>query len=438
MFKNILNNKIILVVALLYSYLYYYGYQYFLYRIYDYAGFNILSGRTDNFVFLSYTFFLSVSPILLHKGIKKISSFLSVFIYLILYVPIIFTFFFQREASIGYIMYIQFLFFLGMSMLFLVDRISVSHNFYLPLKFDVLKVVLGLTWFGTLYIAYKYNGNLRFSNYEDVYIQRSATSELGKDLFTAYFGAFFANVFIPISSTYGLFAKKKIYFISGAIGSLIFYMATADKAILLFPYIILVLFFFLKNKSLNNTFIVLTLGLCTLEVITLVSGFSIFSALLWMRTIGNGGLLTSLYHDFFQTNPLTYYTNVNFINALTQSYPYGTKGVGQVVGAYYYSSEMNANANFWATDGIASLGDIGILIASIALCFIFYLFNKIMAGYNKLFLVCILVPYITSLLNQSLFSSLLTGGALMVMFILSFKSMLKNPYINENINNSRS
>lgn len=426
------------LLAIFYSYLFYFGYQDFLYGAYRYASFDIVEGRLQDSPFKLYTFIAAVTPVFFHSGIRKISSFLCIFIYLVLYVPIIFTFFFQREADTGYIMYIQFLFLIGMSMLILVDRISVKRSFYLPSGLDPLKVVLVLTWIGTLYIGYTYRGSLRFVSYEDVYIQRSATAAMGGDVFTAYFGAFLANVFIPMTSAYGLFSKKRIYFISGVTASLIFYMATADKAILLFPFMIFGIYYFLKDKSLDNTFSAITLGLSVIMVITLATGFSIFSALLWMRTIGNGGLLTSLYHEFFANHPITYFSHINFVNAVSHGYPYGTKSLGQVVGSQYFSAETNANANFWATDGIASLGNMGILVTSFLLCIIFYFFNKTTVGYNKLFLICILIPYISSLLNQSLFSSLLTGGALLIMLILSFKSIVKNPYINENSNNIRS
>ncbi|MCG7280442.1 hypothetical protein MHJ94_03940 [Chryseobacterium taklimakanense] len=307
----------------------------------------------------------------------------------------------------------------------------------MPANIDPMKVLLVLTWFGTAYIAFVYRGSLSFVSYEDVYAQRSATEALGKDVFTAYFGAWLANVFIPFSASYGLFAKKKLYYISAVVASIIFYMATADKAILLFPFIILGIYRFLRNKDLKNSFSAIGLGFSGIMMITLATGFSIIAALFWMRTIGNGGLLTRLYQEFFMNHKTTYFSHVNIINALTQSYPYGNRGIGQVVGQQYYTKEMNANANFWATDGIASFGDSGIIVASIIFFFILLWFNKITSRYNKVFIICVLIPFISSLLNQSLFSSLLTGGGFWIMFILSFKSTLHNKFINENSNNIR-
>src|SRR5690606_24851887 len=127
---------------------------------------------------------------------------------------------------------------------------------------------------------------------------------------------------------------------------------------------------------------------------------------------------------------------INVVNVLTNSYPYGDKSIGQVVGHTYWN-ESNANANFWATDGIASLGEIGILVSSFVIFLLFILFNRISQVYNKTFLILVLVPYLNALLNMSLFTSLLTGGAFIIFFLLSFKSSVYNPYVNENINYSR-
>ncbi|QIL39214.1 hypothetical protein G7074_07955 [Pedobacter sp. HDW13] len=302
-----------------------------------------------------------------------------------------------------------------------------------------MKIILGLTWICSFYIAFIFRNNLNFASYEDVYLQRSSTEGIGTDVFTGYLSTWLANVMIPICAAYGLFAKKKWYFIASISGALICYMSKADKSIFLFPVFILALYYFLKNSNLKNSFSSIGIALSSIMTFTLVVPTNIFFiAIFWMRTLGTGGILTNFYQKFFMDHPLTYYSHVRIINAITGAYPYGDLAVGQVVGKEYWSDDMNANANFWAIDGIASLGEAGIIIASLLLFCIFLLFNRICAGYNKLFIICILIPYITILLNQSLFSSLVTGGGFWILIILLFKSTINNPYINENFNHNRS
>lgn len=438
MLKRIYRSKVTkFIIAFLYALLFSYGYKIFLYEIYMYAGFDIVEGRLDDSGFETFTILVSVLPVMFHNGVKQISSFISIFIYFILYVPIVITFYYNTRGSDSYIMFLQIQFMISMSILFLADRVKVSGSLVLPSNINPFKVILVLTWLTTLYIAFIYRGSLKFSSYEDVYIQRSATMELGKNVFTGYFGAFLANVFIPICATYGLFSKKRIYLISAFTGSLIIYMSTADKQILLFPFMIVGVYKLLVKSSLKNSFLSIGLGLIGIMSITLATGISIFSALFWMRTLGNGGMLTTYYHKFFNEHPNTHFSHINVVNAITNGYPYGEKSLGQVIGGEYWSEELNANANFWATDGFAAMGDMGIIFSGLILFVIFVIFNKISLYYNKLFLICILIPFLGTMMNTSLFTSLVTGGGFLIFLFLSLKNTTKNSYINENSNNYR-
>jgi hypothetical protein len=83
-------------------------------------------------------------------------------------------------------------------------------------------------------------------------------------------------------------------------------------------------------------------------------------ALYYLRLLGTGGWSMSLYYDFFVTNGYTYYSHIGPIGALTGAYPYGSLGLGQVIGYNYFGSEeTNFNANFWASDGFAAIGVVG-------------------------------------------------------------------------------
>lgn len=398
---------------------------------FEYAGYSIIGGRRGDTLMMSLTYLFCLIPVLFFRGIRVISSFLSVFIYFILYVPTIIIFYFALETNRFHIVYLQVLFLSGMIMLFLADRIKFKRPIVLYSRINIFKIVYFLLIVFTLYMLWRYKGNLKLVSFQDVYTQRSETEDIGSDLITSYLSAWLANVLIPISLAYGLFSKKRVYFVTATISCVIIYMATASKSVLLFPLIIFLLFKLLKERRVKAAFSYIGMGLIGLMSFGLLSGFNIFSSLLWMRTIGNSGVLTKDYYMFFQSHPFTYYTHINVINFFTKSYPYGAKGLGQVIGPFYYGPLTNANANFWATDGIAAVGDFGILLSSVFLFIIFVIFNSISKNYSKVFLILILIPYLFSLLNASLFSSLLTGGAFFTFFILTFESSKKNIYINK-------
>ncbi|MCD9616540.1 hypothetical protein [Chryseobacterium gleum] len=416
-------------ISLAYTLLFFQGYVTFLNPVFSYAGFNINEPRMVNYTFMVYTILVCLAPLYFFRGINTISAFICIFIYYLLYIPIEITYFIDFDGDDLYVAYLQFLFFAGMCLLFYADRVQFKRKIIIPSKIDFFKVIFILSILSTIYMIIKYGGNLKLVSFEDVYEQRFATSQLGSDVFTAYISSWLAYMMVPMCLTYGLFAKKKIYFLVGIIASIVIYMAVASKTALVFPGVIYFLYKILKNKDLKSSFSYVGIVLIVLMFVSLLFDFNIYTSILWMRTLGNSGSLTMHYHYFFENHPYTYYTHINFVNSLFQSYPYGNKSLGVAVGSEYWGEDMNANANFWATDGLAAIGDLGILLSSFLLFIVFVFFNRIGKGYNLFFLVLMLIPYIMFILNTSLFSALLTGGSFFIFLILSFSSTEQNRFI---------
>lgn len=416
-------------VALFYTILFFQGYLIFLNPYFNYAGFNVNEPRMVNYLFMLYTVVVCLCPLFFFRGINSISAFICIFIYYLLYIPIEVTYFIDFDGDDMYVAYLQFLYLAGMCLLFYADRVQFKNKIILPSKIDFFKVVLVLSVLSTIYMVIRYGSNLKLVSFEDVYEQRFATSQLGSDVFTAYISSWLAYMMVPMCLTYGLFAKKKVYFLVGIAASVVTYMAVASKTALVFPIVIYFLYRILRNRNLKSSFSYVGMALIVLMFISLLFDFNIYTSILWMRTLGNSGSLTMHYHYFFQNHPFTYYTHINFVNALSHSYPFGAKSLGEAVGTEYWGEDMNANANFWATDGLAAMGDLGILFSSFLLFLVFILFNRISKGYNLVFLVLMLIPYIMFILNTSLFSALLTGGAFFIFLILSFSSTDQNRFI---------
>lgn len=416
-----------LIVAISYVIAFYIAYVYFLNFHFSYLGYDILPGRDQKDFSLILTFILSILPMLLYRGVIGISSFLCIFIYFLLYVPIIITYHFSIDGSKLYIFYQQSLFVLGMTLLFVADRIQLRNAFSLKVDKNLFPVILVVTILCTLYLMILYRKNLRIVSFSDVYDLRSENSKLGGDVITGYLSAWLVNVFIPLNFGYALFSKKWTYYLIGTFSCVIVYMATGAKTAVVFPIASYLVYKLFTKVNLKYAFFNFGLFLSSVTAILTIMEFNIISSLLLMRTIGNGGDLTRHYHDFFLTHPHTYFSHVNIINALTQMYPYDDT-LGVTIGAYYWG-ETNVNANFWATDGYAAVGSFGVLLASLIMFFVFLIFNNISKSYNKVFLIVVLIPYLTMFLNASIFQSLLTGGAIFTFLFLSFSSNKKNKHI---------
>lgn len=415
-FSSLIISNIIL--AIIYSLVFRYGYINFLNENFEYAGFTLINTEFDRHFLLNL--FLAVMPIIFYRGLVRISSFFSIFIYLVLYIPIIFTFYLGLQRDIIQVDLINVLFSIGMIIIFQADKFYLNINFVKTNLFNPYKVIYYFTIFSSLYILFIYRNNLNFVSFEDVYIQRFSNANIGTDFFTVYILSWLSYIMAPYCLAIGLICKKWNYIFIALTACLIIYMSTAAKSVLLFPLISTSLFLLYRRGRIKKLFSFLVRSLIIILGLSLFTGNNPITSLIWFRTIGNGGFLTMHFYDFFSKFPKTYYSNIRIINLITNSYPYDSPELGLVVGSYYWTEDAGANANFWATDGIASVGLPGIILSSCFIFFVFFIINSITRKYNQLFILLCYMPFIFSVTNMSLFTSLFTGGAILMSFLLVF------------------
>ena len=146
------------------------------------------------------------------------------------------------------------------------------------------------------------------------------------------------------------------------------------------------------------------------------------AAIVLLRTVCVAGWLTQFYIHFFNENPYTYYSHINIVNYITESYPY-TEPLGKVVA---YGSQ-NANANFFLTDGVAACGLAGIVIIGLVFAVILMFINSISARYKKSDMFIMFMPTIAYFLNVSLFTTMLSNGLLILIILVACaKDEIKN------------
>ncbi len=412
------------LLALAFSLLYLLCYERFLNQFFDYLGFPFY--KKDVF-FLFISLFIVILPLFFYRGFISLSSYISIFIYIILYIPTILTFAVGSSLPMHQILLIQVIFLGGMCIFFLADTIQFS----LKVRISLLRIeyVLFATILSCLYIIWVYRGNLQFVGIEDVYVQRLSNEGIGSDVISRYLIVWLATVFAPLCIIYGILNSKGLYLIIGIVACIVVYMAYAPKWVIMLPFILGALSFVFRNGRHEHMYNILIIMLALpMLIIILVSpepdnGFFLFSSIFLMRTVGQGGSLNLVYHDFFSNHPQTYYSHINIVNKITGAYPYKDLQIGQVVGQNIWSEEMNSNANFWATDGFAAMGLTGLALSSLLLFFLLLLLNASSKRYNKQFLIMAFIPFLLFLLNTSLFSTMWTGGGI---FLLLFMLLSRN------------
>ncbi len=411
-------------LALLFTGMYVLCYTLFLAVYFDYDGV-VLYPRELSFV--AFTVLIAVLPIVMYRGFRAFSSAVAVFIYALLYVPITVTFALGSPLPVVEIVGIQVTFMLSMCLIFLADSIILRSPVDFHGHVALEPYCLALTVATTLYILFVYRGNLRFASFgQEVYTQRASAAELGTGLVARYLSSWLATVLTPVCLAHGLVARKVRYFLAGAVACVAMYMATAAKWMILLPFVYGASYVLFSHGRLRSVLALFILSVSALMAILLatvrnVEGILFMAAsILMSRTIANAGQLTMAYYSFFSSHPHTDYAHINLVNMLFDSYPYGPNQVGQVVGQYFWSADMNANANFWATDGIAAAGLAGVPVASLAVALLFLCINSATRGYNQLFVLLCFIPFIVMLLNASLFSAAFSGGALLLMLFFLF------------------
>jgi len=128
-----------------------------------------------------------------------------------------------------------------------------------------------------------------------------------------------------------------------------------------------------------------------------------------MRAFCITGVMMAFYATFFLAHPLTHFSHI-LIMRIFIHYPY-PDSVGEVIGRYIVPGAVfDANASFWATDGMAALGFYGIVLAGILFRLVFRLFDGQVQGTDMKVACVALVPLLMSVTNSSLFTSMLSGG----------------------------
>lgn len=141
-----------------------------------------------------------------------------------------------------------------------------------------------------------------------------------------------------------------------------------------------------------------------------------FSSLVYMRTFAIQGALTGVYADFFADHPWTYGSHIHGVHLMVH-YPYD-KPLAYVIGTELVGGAgFGANAHFWATDGIAGFGLAGVPMIGAVAGVIWAIGDRLIPREVVPFAMSVTLPFAMGLSNNSLFTSMITGGGALVLLL---------------------
>jgi O-antigen polymerase len=278
-----------------------------------------------------------------------------------------------------------------------------------------------------LFVAFRHN--LHFSSLNEVYASRfQASAILRESVALTYVSSVLSNVMNPLLIAYGLGVGRYPLVALGVLGQVFVYSTAAMKSVLLSPLLIIVFYYSLKHDrggwapkvalTCASTFVVLT---------ALVIGarpgllFNLASSTL-MRSFALPGLAVAQYQYFFEHFPHTHLGHVHGVNLLLGD-PYQMP-LGLEIGNFYSDVVggriQDANANFFAFDGIAGFGLPGIPMMGLLCAAMFWVLDCCARRDVIAISASALTMCMVSLANISLFSAFLGGGFMLWMLLFTY------------------
>ncbi len=411
-----LKKRLLLLVGMvIYVNIFIWIYRSHLHVYWEYWGFNY---KLPSLFLDIYAWVLALIPILwLPIHILRPSQVIYWVLYLISYIPSIFSPIFMRlngETDLGILIS-------SLALGFFI--IQIPYLFPLPAL-----ALLKLSWpiFKTLFfsivfllfaqVIYVYWGNFNLVSFSDVYSIRFSAGELAQGNLVAYAVFILSGCLMPILLSWGLYLKKKQYIILAIAGLVLLYSTGGHKMMVFMIFTIFGIYYFftknLKNFSLYILSYLIVLW-TVLAIINEIEDLHIMTmgalSLFLMRILGNTGLTTALYFSYFSTHPVTYFSHINVMQLFIH-YPYQYQ-LGLEVGYYFMGDpDLNLNAIFWATDGLAALGVWGIPVCCSFVATVFLVMDMCLQKHAIRFVAMATLPCGMSLLNSSLFTTLLSAG----------------------------
>jgi hypothetical protein len=276
-------------------------------------------------------------------------------------------------------------------------------------------------------LFFTYRDILSFSGLNEVYLQRergAATS-----LFIGYCQVYLAYFFSPVLFVSGVLYKRTLLALLGFSGFIFIYMITAERTVVLLPFILLVVAvaFKMRGFGARNGYGLFLVGAVFIALISLLFEQSqIISQLgiyFFMRLIAIPGLFVSQYYDLFSVQGFTHWSHVSVIGNLFEvpiAYATDEKwpALGKILAERVLGIQSQSNAGFVATDGVAAFGSIGVLIICLLYGVWLLVLDHVARGWNLLFLMTVLFPLAFITTNGSLFTVLTSfGGALWIVLL---------------------
>ena len=424
--RQALGQRIVLVASIVtYVAVFQWMYKNYLYPTWDYFGFHY-DPPPGGYLLLAWV--LSVTPSLwMPMRLKRPSQLAYWILYITVFIPSMFVPLYAGFSTLEDIAKLMLTLAAGCAI--------IGGNYKLPLfEWKPLKITRRVFWtgFGCVAIALAswllltFHNHLQFLSFNDIYDLRDIQNDVSEGSLVNYAFMLLSGAINPFLMGFGLYSKRVLVFGAGALGQLLVYTVGGTKGSILSIFFLLgfYLLFQMKRLLFAHKLAVGSLALLSTACLSLVwteyepgpiHTVALFVVL--MRSLSINGLVTAQYYDFFQHNPVTFYSHLKVVDWFVQ-YPYKYP-VGEEIGvAFAGTTNLDATANFWATDGLGGLGLPGVLLMSIFCALVFWALDSAAKKHDPRLAALVSCYGAYNIANISIFTSLLSGGLALVILSL--------------------
>lgn len=291
-------------------------------------------------------------------------------------------------------------------------------------------LVIGLLAFTALTLAftgYLLGDIFTLTDLESMYEQRDVLDDRAAPAFLRYAISWLVAFILPALFVFAARAsgRRRVAFLATwLLGYFVLFGITATKTTLFAPLIIGAIYWALKKRRASflcafayGIALLLALPLAMAAVESLQLSTTLYVSIVNFRTFSVPQTLYVQYLDFFHSHPLTLGSHISVISWFV-GYPFDSP-VYLLVGDYFYpGSNMTANSGMWGQDGIAGFGLVGIFLVSILLTGVMRLLDFAAAGHDTRLVSTALAMLALFISNISLFTTLISGGLAIAIFLL--------------------
>jgi hypothetical protein len=217
-----------------------------------------------------------------------------------------------------------------------------------------------------------------------------------------------------------LFRHKKYWLIIfPVLFQVVLYFCLANKADLFALALSLFVFMSVRVKHMRSLFGgTFFLGVSGVTVLTFFSSSGLLLYSFFSRAFFVQAVLSYRYYDFFSNHFKLFFSEGRLGSLLSLKYPYPISSDKLIMANAYGSMSGGSNASFLSS-GFADMGFAGMLIVSILLSLILVYLDKACKKIPLWFVMTVLAVSINTLINSSLFTTLLTHGFILCILLLT-------------------